>query len=406
MKRLMAATVACIAMAGCADDGHDDHESPAFQEDLAAAWAEADRNAANAKADGSDCAGFQTPDTGPYAMNVTLTFDDGPHPTYTRQIMEVLRKHGAPATFFMAGSNVARYPDIVQEIIDDPNFQIAHHSWNHPKLTASTWQGRRVDMDAQLDDTLAAFAALDARPKYFRPPFGEQNCTLKRKVEERGMVSMGWDVDTNDWKGSFDPAMWTQLARSQGGNVLFHDVQRFTANNLDGALQRMKDEGYTFVGLDRVDLFPEANGISAEVTDGKCSDGIDNDGNGFADCQDMACLESANVHTCDPFIGDPCSADDECVFMAGGKGGYCLNGTVCVIDCAGYCPDLTGKASTFCMADPRSGIDGGVCVSQATAENDFCDAAPNTVKLDAERYIGDSGASARTATVCAPALSE
>ena len=407
MTRLLAASLAALALSACSDvvDDHDDHHD-LTPEELAAAWADADRNAETAKADGSDCKGFSTPDSGPYGKNVVLTFDDGPHPTFTRQIMEVLRKHDAPATFFMAGNNVARYPEIVKEIIDEPAFLIAHHSWSHPKLTASTWQGRRVDMEAQLDDTLDAFAALDAKPKYFRPPFGEQNCTLKAKVEERGMTSLGWDVDTNDWKGSFDSTMWTQLARREGGVVLFHDVQRFTANNLDAALTRMTAEGYTFVGLDRTDLFPESNGITSEATDAKCSDGVDNDGNGFIDCQDLACVEGANVKTCDPFIGDPCTEDDECTFMADGKSGYCLASTVCVIDCAGTCPDLTGKAFTFCIDDPRNGVEGGVCVSQARDENEFCDAAPNTIKADADRYVGTSGASARTATVCLPAISQ
>src|SRR5690606_24793502 len=80
------------------------------------------------------CSGMDPADPAPLNGRVALTFDDGPHPTVTPQILAILREHGVPATFFVLGEEVDAYPDVVEEIADDPLFAVGNHSWNHKDL--------------------------------------------------------------------------------------------------------------------------------------------------------------------------------------------------------------------------------------------------------------------------------
>ncbi|WP_323379919.1 polysaccharide deacetylase family protein, partial [Streptomyces alkaliphilus] len=67
------------------------------------------------------------------ARRIALTFDDGPHPDWTPRILEILRRHGAPATFFVIGENVRAHPDLLRRVAADGHL-IANHSWSHPRL--------------------------------------------------------------------------------------------------------------------------------------------------------------------------------------------------------------------------------------------------------------------------------
>lgn len=106
-----------------------------------------------------------------------------------------------------------------------------------------------------------------------------------------------------------------------------------------------------------------------------------------------------------PFVGSPCGCDADCGFAAGGAAGFCHPAGFCTLPCAGYCPDLDGRAPTFCVADPTvpGPVTEGICVSRAVPANGHCADVPGTLDLEAERFVGDSGAGERTAEVCVPA---
>jgi hypothetical protein len=105
-------------------------------------------------------------------------------------------------------------------------------------------------------------------------------------------------------------------------------------------------------------------------------------------------------HRTTGFVGDPCASDDECGDFDGGDDAYCHPAGFCTLPCAGACPDLTGKAPTFCAADPDSS--GGVCVSTATDVNGACVSVPGTAPETVSRYVGDSGSASATREVCQP----
>lgn len=102
-----------------------------------------------------------------------------------------------------------------------------------------------------------------------------------------------------------------------------------------------------------------------------------------------------------PFIGDPCGCEADCGFSTIMGDGWCDAAGFCTVACEGFCPDLPGRASTFCVADPRV-VNAGICVSKSADVNDHCATLPRTEVRTTSRFIGSSNAAARDADVCLP----
>ncbi|MEV6975758.1 polysaccharide deacetylase family protein [Kitasatospora sp. NPDC093806] len=126
---------------------------------------------------------------------VALTFDDGPDPVHTRQVLEILDRYGARATFFCVGHHVAALPDEVRRIAD-AGHELGNHSWSHPFLPDLTPEQLRE----QLDRTTEAVARVTGEaPTRFRPPYGGLTPeVLATLAEHPGTVTL-WDVDSRDW---------------------------------------------------------------------------------------------------------------------------------------------------------------------------------------------------------------
>jgi hypothetical protein len=153
----------------------------------------------------------------------------------------------------------------------------------------------------------------------------------------------------------------SQVRATNGGIILFHDIHQSTADHLDAILTAMEQAGFSFVRLDDTTVFPKLHGVTAK------------------------------------FIGDVCDTDAQCNFA----GGSCQPAGFCTQACAGSCPDASGKAPTFCIADERV-TNAGMCVSKSAAVNNECRSLPNTEARVEARFVGTSGAAAATANVCAP----
>jgi hypothetical protein len=93
--------------------------------------------------------------------------------------------------------------------------------------------------------------------------------------------------------------------------------------------------------------------------------------------------------------------DEQCKFMENGQTGRCHAAGFCTISCEGSCPDLAGKAGTFCIADGAN-ANTGICVSRAANQNAFCASLPGTERRDADRFVGSTSVSVTRANVCAP----
>lgn len=205
---------------------------------------------------------------------IALTFDDGPNPATTPLILDVLKAHNAKATFFMLGSAVKNHPALVQRVVNEGHL-IANHSYSHPNFHELGSSKAQSEVSAT-DRLLRAFDT----PVYFRYPYGNSTCSANELVESLGYRITGWDIDTCDWayadgyvsdkenatcqtpdslRRDYAGHVMREVAKTQGGVLLMHDVHMNTAQSLDRLLTMLEQKGYRFVTLDDRNIFPKLN---------------------------------------------------------------------------------------------------------------------------------------------------
>lgn len=183
---------------------------------------------------------------------VYLTFDDGPHPTITPWVLDLLKEFEAKATFFCIGNNVEKYPDVYQKIINE-----GHATGNHTYHHLNGW---KTDDQNYVDDV--SKAAKFIKSNLFRPPYGRIKARQAKKIPDalptdNGKIIM-WDVLSADFDSSFSPEQCLKhvLDNTVGGSiVVFHDSEKAFKNLsyvLPETLKSLKREGFCFKRLDEV----------------------------------------------------------------------------------------------------------------------------------------------------------
>jgi cellulose synthase/poly-beta-1,6-N-acetylglucosamine synthase-like glycosyltransferase/peptidoglycan/xylan/chitin deacetylase (PgdA/CDA1 family)/peptidoglycan/LPS O-acetylase OafA/YrhL len=185
---------------------------------------------------------------------IALTFDDGPDPRWTPEVLEVLRKHDVPGTFFVVGSMAARHPDLVRQIHESGS-ELGVHTFTHADLSGvNDWR-----FDREMGQTqLALVGAADVTTRLFRPPFSSTVGALDnpgyRVVEqagELGYISVFTTADSEDWQKPGVAAIVRNSTPSAGEGeiVLMHDAggdRSQTVAALDILIPRLKAQGYRF----------------------------------------------------------------------------------------------------------------------------------------------------------------
>jgi len=139
---------------------------------------------------------------------LAITFDDGPNPSITPKLLDLLDRYGAKATFFLIGRYVRECPELVQETIARGHL-IGNHTETHPNLFRLTRREIRIELRLCHD---AISHALGSPPKWFRPPFGMRNPWVIPAARELGYRTVMWTLIPGDWRGK--PAEWL-IARIQ-----------------------------------------------------------------------------------------------------------------------------------------------------------------------------------------------
>jgi peptidoglycan/xylan/chitin deacetylase (PgdA/CDA1 family) len=155
---------------------------------------------------------------------VALTFDDGPWPVQTKQVVDILERFHAPASFFMVGNLVERYPGIVR-MVAKAGMRIGDHSWDHPVDPAlADLSSERVA--EEIAKTADALASLGVVSRLFRPPGGSFDTAVLREAERQRMRVVTWSVDPRDWNSRVSSKQITHRvlgAVEAGSIVLMHD---------------------------------------------------------------------------------------------------------------------------------------------------------------------------------------
>ncbi|MCI2056498.1 MAG: polysaccharide deacetylase family protein [Oscillibacter sp.] len=178
---------------------------------------------------------------------IALTFDDGPSPEYTPQILDILEEKNVPATFFLVGKWLPGRSAIVNREVDDGN-QIANHTFNHVRLTGLSDAEIRASI-ADTDDALTNITGLT--DFVVRPPMGARSKQVLRDIEEPVIL---WSVDAaagkQIWSGEL--VSRTLSKATDGGIILMHDTTQANVNAVTGIIDGLHDRGYEFVTVDEL----------------------------------------------------------------------------------------------------------------------------------------------------------
>ena len=181
---------------------------------------------------------------------IALTFDDGPHPVYTLELLDILRRTHTPATFFVVGEQVEKNPALVQLEVAEGN-EVGDHTYDHVNLTLIPPELVAYELD-RCDDAIAK--ATGAPVRFFRPPGGEYNGEVVRDVSGRGYITTLWTDDPGDF---MRPPSAVILKRTlahleNGAIILLHDGIPETLQALPSLITTARQRGYQFVTVSQL----------------------------------------------------------------------------------------------------------------------------------------------------------
>lgn len=193
------------------------------------------------------------------AKSIVLTFDDGPHPRYTDEILAILKKYNAKAFFFDVGKNLGAVNQTDVKLSSNSNVSrrvleaghlLANHSYSHPDLTKLSPAKRSEEI---ANTSLLLEKLTGAKTTLFRPPYGAKNATVLKEVEALGMKSILWTLDSMDWADpipeSVAQRVLAQVETAKKGILLMHDIHKQSVVALPRILEELSKQGYNFLIL-------------------------------------------------------------------------------------------------------------------------------------------------------------
>nr|WP_313770681.1 polysaccharide deacetylase family protein [Bacillus sp. S/N-304-OC-R1] len=197
---------------------------------------------------------------------VAITFDDGPHPTFTPQILDILAKYDAKATFFVAGNKVKRFPDVLERIAKEGH-EIGNHTFNHiynRNITASTLTSELEQTD-QIIQSITGY-----KPSLYRPVGGLYNDLIINTAAQNGklVILWSWHQDPQDWKNTTASKISNHITKgvNPGNIILLHDwfgsefdESSQTVNGLETTLNDLYNKGYKCVSVSELLLRSKMN---------------------------------------------------------------------------------------------------------------------------------------------------
>ncbi|MCH5676093.1 bifunctional polysaccharide deacetylase/glycosyltransferase family 2 protein [Streptomyces gilvus] len=191
---------------------------------------------------------------------IALTFDDGPNPTWTPQVLAILKKYDVPGTFFLVGSMVSRYPGIVRTMVRQGN-EVGIHTFTHVDLSYQS--ATRVNRE-MTQTQLALAGAAGITTTLFRAPYSSETDAIDnyswpvyQRLGKDGYTSVFVDTDSDDWKkpGVSKIVQWATPKSGKGASVLMHDAggdRSQTVRALPEYIEKMRAKGYTFTTISGV----------------------------------------------------------------------------------------------------------------------------------------------------------
>lgn len=187
---------------------------------------------------------------------IALTFDDGPHPVYTEQILDILDEYDVKATFFVLGMLAENYPNIVKR-----QFEEGHEIGNHTYSHIDTKKASKEELLEEYRKTQDIIYSITRnKPKIFRPPYGSFDKKVLDMIQEDNSIVVLWSAnqDSKDWKNpEVEKIVANTISNIENGDIiLFHDYVYYdkshTVEALKEIIPELKNRGYEFVTLSQL----------------------------------------------------------------------------------------------------------------------------------------------------------
>ena len=176
---------------------------------------------------------------------VALTFDDGPNKSYTPEVLDILLKNQAYATFFINGKNIATNEKLLKKMVGDGH-EIENHTFNHFDLTTLTKEEIKEEIEATQTEVWRVLPGYTLQ--YIRPPYGYYD---ENVIDAFTMAPLLWDLDSGDWEEPNAEKIYTTVMNniSDGDIVIFHDDNPETVKALKNIIPDLQKKGFQLVTI-------------------------------------------------------------------------------------------------------------------------------------------------------------
>lgn len=181
---------------------------------------------------------------------VVISFDDGPT-EYTSEVLKLLDKYNAQASFFCIGQQIEKFPDILQQI-SEKEHSIGNHTYTHSTMLGFFSKNRVKEEIIKTDEII--FRYTGRVPSFFRPPFGVTNPSIAKALKETRHEVIGWNIRSFDTFFKRENDIFNRIIRQikPGSIILLHDTSEKTVLVLERLLHYLTIKGYRSIGADQI----------------------------------------------------------------------------------------------------------------------------------------------------------
>lgn len=178
---------------------------------------------------------------------IAITFDDGPHPYYTEQLLNGLKERGVKATFFVTGMHAEQYPELIRRMSEEGHL-IGNHTYSHIQLTTSNRETFKNEL-IQTNEILYDITGDEVQ--YVRPPYGSWD---KKLETDLNMFPVLWNVDPLDWRTANASRVAKAVISKVSDNdiILMHDYYDTSVEAAFMIIDELTQQGYEFVTVDKI----------------------------------------------------------------------------------------------------------------------------------------------------------
>ncbi len=178
---------------------------------------------------------------------IAITFDDGPHPYYTEQLLDGLKERNVVASFFVTGKQAELYPDLIKRMEEEGHL-VGNHTYSHIQLTDSN---REIFKEELIKTNEIIQNITGKEVEYVRPPYGSWDKSFE---SELNMFPVLWTIDPLDWCSSSVPSITKKIVDKAGENdiILMHDYYDTSVTAALQAVDELLEEGYVFVTVEEI----------------------------------------------------------------------------------------------------------------------------------------------------------